>query len=221
MTTEPTPPPAAATDQADLSWLSPNLDDAGRREIVSMMVKAGRLDPGKLPPSMVSDLRQPTKPDAADPAWSDETNTSAEFDALAEDVMRPLTEDEIDLSPTSEFAMKLPSGLDEEWNADLELKAKAWLAAAEVNAGELGGLQSAFREVVGPAWNPEKASAGAHRMLDEEFGDDKDHALNAAVKAVLDTGGEELQQFLVESGLSVHPLVVRQFVNLARRKGYI
>lgn len=134
-----------------------------------------------------------------------------------------LKAEEFDIGPNSRAALNLPGEfLEQGWDEEQEAQARTWLEGASANAGTAAAVMLAVNEVARA--DEEQCAAFAdksHSWLASTYGERKDEAIKAAKRVVEEVGGEGLRQYLNETGLGSHPQIVKEFVLLAKKRGYI
>lgn len=142
--------------------------------------------------------------------------------AVIEEALKPLAAEDIKIGQFDDFGKALPPY--DEWDGELETKARTWMANGGVNEGEARGLMAAFSEGAQHDYSQEwidKNFTASHGYLDHRYGDQKEEALTACKRVVMEMGGQELKDWLNQTGMGVSPGVVYAVSRIAERKGYI
>lgn len=134
-----------------------------------------------------------------------------------------LKAEEFDIGPNSRAALNLPGEfLEQGWDEEQEAQARTWLEGAGANAGTASAVMLAVNEIARA--DEEQFAAFADKSnswLSAEYGSQKDEAIAAAKRCVMETGGQGLKDYLNSTGLGNHPQIIKEFAKLAERKGYL
>lgn len=138
---------------------------------------------------------------------------------LGELAEKPLEPEQYDIGPASRFALNV--GQHEGWDTETETKARDWMSKAGMSQAAAETVSYAYWEVHGDRFKADEAALASQQMIDRAYPAQSDVAIDAMRRVILEAGGESLKAWLNDTGLGNHPLVVREVLNLAERKGYI
>ena len=113
----------------------------------------------------------------------------------------------------------LPIEIDKQFEADV----RGWMHKGGLTPAEANGLWHDYSEELGHGFTSERIATNEEttvRMLEAEFPGGVNDALKAANRLVKEIGGDQLMNWLDQTGLGSHPRVVMTFVKKAKGKGY-
>ena len=109
----------------------------------------------------------------------------------------------------------------EGWDTETETQARTWMAAAGLPQAGAQAVAHAYVEVMSEGYKPGTAAATSMEMIEKAHPGEADAAIAAMRRIIAESGGESLKAWLNDTGLGDQPMVVREVLSLAERKGYI
>jgi hypothetical protein len=124
-----------------------------------------------------------------------------------------------DIGPQSHFGMNV--GPHDGWDEQTEQQARNFMASAGLSQSSALVVANAYTELSQGYYKPERAAQQSQDLIGKAYPNEADAAVSAMRRVILEAGGESLKEWLNDTGLGNHPLVVREVLSLAERKGYI
>lgn len=139
--------------------------------------------------------------------------------SLLDHMEKPVAAADYDLGPDSRFALNV--GPYDSWDTETESQARDWMSAAGMSQSAAQTVANAFADLQRDSFKPDRALETTHALINQAYPGEAELAINAMRRVIHEAGGESLRNWLNETGLGDHPLVVREVLTLAERKGYI
>jgi hypothetical protein len=151
------------------------------------------------------------------PAYQDDPNTgisqTSDFDKQAEDLMAPA-----DSPEAYDFdELKIQMGDDGNWDVEMEDKARGWFHTLGLSEAEGTAALKTYAEVIG--YDDDQANQlrmSTQTVLDNKYGADLPAHLQAATGVARAAGGDELIQFLEDTGLGLNGPVIERLIRAAK-----
>jgi hypothetical protein len=158
------------------------------------------------------------EPNQFDPiAGQDRPRT--DLDTVMEDAMRPLSPEEYEIGPDTNFGLNVPP--EAGWDHELEAEGRETMARAGLNGAEAQLVATSYAETLTVFFDPDEGSRDSTEALRLQYGDGNvDKVLANTNRMLRAVAGEKMYRWIGSSGVGSNPRFVMAAVEYARRRGY-